>query len=161
MTSYRSGVGGLCPPLFTLHRMHQMQAILTDVHGVCLSRGLNRRRRMQCTPRAVCTGHLVQPLSNDFDQVTKIHREYYKQPTNALKGVGNHVTHDPKNRPLKILIQHFDYRHITKKNISIQWQKLFCILAIYVPCEQIFSFFFQISPSNILDSSRNCMTDPR
>jgi len=35
--------------------------------SVCLSRGLNRRRRVQCTPRAVCGGHSVQPLSNYFD----------------------------------------------------------------------------------------------
>jgi len=40
--------------------MHEMLTIVTDVRGVCLSdclsRGLNRRRRVQCTPRAVCTG---------------------------------------------------------------------------------------------------------
>jgi len=24
---------------------------------------------MQCTPRAMCTGHLVQPLSNYFDHL--------------------------------------------------------------------------------------------
>jgi len=40
--------------------MHEMQTIVTDVCGVCLSvclsRGLNRRRRVRCTPRAVCTG---------------------------------------------------------------------------------------------------------
>jgi len=58
-------------PVFKLHRMHEMQAIATDVRGVCLSvclsrmhqmtqlgftvRG-NRRRRVQCTPRAVCAG---------------------------------------------------------------------------------------------------------
>jgi len=49
---------------FRLRRMHEMQTILTDVRGVCLSvylsvclsRGLNRRRRVQCTPRAVCAG---------------------------------------------------------------------------------------------------------
>jgi len=52
---------------FRLHQMHEMLTILTDVGGVCvclsvslsvcLSRGLNRRRRrVQCTPRAVCAG---------------------------------------------------------------------------------------------------------
>jgi len=46
--------------IITLHRLHEMQTIVTDVRGVCLSaclsRGLNRRRRVQCTPRAVCAG---------------------------------------------------------------------------------------------------------
>jgi len=47
---------------FRLHRMHEMLTILTDVRAVsvslpvCLSRGLNRQRRVQCTPRAVCAG---------------------------------------------------------------------------------------------------------
>jgi len=40
--------------------MHEMQTIVTDVCGVCLSvclsRGSNRRRRVQCTLRAVCAG---------------------------------------------------------------------------------------------------------
>jgi len=40
--------------------MHEMLTILTNVRGVCLSvslpRGLNRRRRVQCTPRAMCVG---------------------------------------------------------------------------------------------------------
>jgi len=37
-----------------------MLTMLIDVRGVCqsvcLSRGLNRRRRVQCTPRGVCAG---------------------------------------------------------------------------------------------------------
>jgi len=36
--------------------MHEMLPIVTDVRGVCLSRGLNRRRCLQCTPRAVYAG---------------------------------------------------------------------------------------------------------
>jgi len=40
--------------------MHEMLTIVTDVRGVCLSvclsSDLNRRRRVQCTPRAVCVG---------------------------------------------------------------------------------------------------------
>jgi len=43
-----------------LHQMQQMLTILTDVCcvclSVCLSRGLNRLRRMQCTPHAMCAG---------------------------------------------------------------------------------------------------------
>jgi len=58
--------------LFSLHRMREMQTIVTDVRGVCLSlsrsvclsRGLNRRRRVQCT-----RGHSVQPLSNYYDHL--------------------------------------------------------------------------------------------
>jgi len=48
--------------VFGMHRMHEMLTILTDVRGVCksvcLSRGLhvNWQRRVQWTPRAVCTG---------------------------------------------------------------------------------------------------------
>jgi len=41
-----------------------IQSLLTDVCSVCLSlclsRSLNRRRCMQCTPRAVCAGHSVR-----------------------------------------------------------------------------------------------------
>jgi len=33
-----------------------IESILTDVRGVCLSRGLNRWRRVHCTRRAVCAG---------------------------------------------------------------------------------------------------------
>jgi len=39
--------------------MHEMLIIITDVYGAC-------RRRMQCTPRAVCAGHSVQPSPNAF-----------------------------------------------------------------------------------------------
>jgi len=46
-----------------LHRVHEMQAILTDVCSVCLSVSLSVsvtqlkwRRHMQCTPRAMCMG---------------------------------------------------------------------------------------------------------
>jgi len=46
--------------IFRLHRMHEILTIVTNVccvcQSVCLSRGLNRRRRMHCTPRAVCAG---------------------------------------------------------------------------------------------------------
>jgi len=54
--------------------MHEMQTILTDVCGVslsdCLSRGLNRLRRMQCKLRAMCMGgHSVQPSSNYLDHL--------------------------------------------------------------------------------------------
>jgi len=53
--------------------MHDVLTILTDVHSVCqsvcLSRGLNQRRRMQCTPRAVCAGHWMQPLSSYSDHL--------------------------------------------------------------------------------------------
>jgi len=42
--------------IIRLHQMHEMLTILTNVHGVCPSRGLNRRRRVQCMPRAVCAG---------------------------------------------------------------------------------------------------------
>jgi len=38
--------------------MHEMLTILTDVQGVCLSRGLNRLQHMQCTLHAVCVGSL-------------------------------------------------------------------------------------------------------
>jgi len=43
---------------FMLHRMHEMQTIVTDVCGVCLS----------CAAQLGFTvlGHLVQPLPNDF-----------------------------------------------------------------------------------------------
>jgi len=57
-------------PHFRRHRMHDMLTIHTDVRGVCpsvcLSRGLNRRRRVQCTPRRVpcARGHSVQPSPN-------------------------------------------------------------------------------------------------
>jgi len=48
--------------------MHEMLTILTDVRSVCLSvrlsRGFNRRRCVQCMPRA--WGHSVQPLLNAF-----------------------------------------------------------------------------------------------
>jgi len=40
--------------------MHEMQTFLTDVRSVrlsvCLSRGLNQRRRMQCMLCAMCVG---------------------------------------------------------------------------------------------------------
>jgi len=38
--------------------MHEMLTILTDIRGVCLSVSLSVtwRRRMQCTPCAVCAG---------------------------------------------------------------------------------------------------------
>jgi len=36
--------------------MHVMLTILTDVHSVCLLRGLNRQQRVLCTPCAVCAG---------------------------------------------------------------------------------------------------------
>jgi len=39
--------------------MHEMLTILTDVRGVCLSRGLNRPRLVQCTSRAVCAASFV------------------------------------------------------------------------------------------------------
>jgi len=54
--------------LFRLHRMHEMQTILTDVCSVCLSVCLSRMhwmtparlycwwRCVQCMPRAVCAG---------------------------------------------------------------------------------------------------------
>jgi len=49
--------------------MHEMLTIATDVHrvcqSVCLSQGLKRRRRVQCTPRA--RGHSVQSSPNAFD----------------------------------------------------------------------------------------------
>jgi len=49
--------------------MHEMQTIVTDVRGVCLSvclsRGLNWWRRVQCAPRAICArGHSVQTSPN-------------------------------------------------------------------------------------------------
>jgi len=44
--------------IIRLHRVYEMQPILTDVRGVCPSHSLNRRRRVvvQCTPRAVSAG---------------------------------------------------------------------------------------------------------
>jgi len=42
--------------IIRLHRMHEMQTILTDGRGVCLSCGFNRQRRVQCTQRTVCAG---------------------------------------------------------------------------------------------------------
>jgi len=66
-----------CLPISRLHRTHEMQTILTDVRGGCLSvclsvrrhsvrlsRGLNRRQHVQCA-----RGHSVQPLSNYFDHL--------------------------------------------------------------------------------------------
>jgi len=56
--------------MIRLHLMHEMLTIVTDVRGVCLSvclwRGLNRRRRVQCTPRSCARGHSVQPSPNAF-----------------------------------------------------------------------------------------------
>jgi len=48
--------------------MHEMLSIFTNVCGVSLSvmRRLNLRRRLQCTPHAVCAGHVVQPSPNAF-----------------------------------------------------------------------------------------------
>jgi len=48
--------------------MHEMLTTFTSVRDVCLSvslsRGLNRRRRMQCTPRAVCAGSFGAAFAN-------------------------------------------------------------------------------------------------
>jgi len=50
--------------------MHAMRTILTDVYdvrqSVCLSRGLNWQRCMQCTLRVIMCSHSVQPLPNAF-----------------------------------------------------------------------------------------------
>jgi len=46
--------------LFKLHRMREMQTIVTDVRGVCLSVCLSRGA---CS---VCEGHSVQPLPSYF-----------------------------------------------------------------------------------------------
>jgi len=50
--------------------MHEMLTILTDVRGVCLSvclsHGLNRRRRVQCRPRAVCAGSFCAAFAKCF-----------------------------------------------------------------------------------------------
>jgi len=47
--------------VFRLHRMHEMQTIVTDVRGVCLSISLSAMWLelsgcVQCVPHAVCTG---------------------------------------------------------------------------------------------------------
>jgi len=53
-------VSGLSVTVIRLHGMHEMLTILADVRriclSVCLSPGLNRCWRVQCTPRAVCAG---------------------------------------------------------------------------------------------------------
>jgi len=59
--------------IFRLYRMREMLTILTDVRGVCLSvclsRGLNRRRRGTIRRVPCAHGHSVQPLSNYFDHL--------------------------------------------------------------------------------------------
>jgi len=56
-----------CWLLFRLHRMHEMQTIVTDVRSVCLSVCLSRswiQQRVQCVQR-----HSVQALPNDWPLV--------------------------------------------------------------------------------------------
>jgi len=53
--------------IFRLHRMHEMLTIVADVcSAVCLSCGLNQRRRVQCTPCAVCTGSFSAAFAKCF-----------------------------------------------------------------------------------------------
>jgi len=57
--------------IFRPHRMHEMLTILTHVRDQ--SRGWNRQRRVQRTPRAVRAGYSVQPLSSHFDHLFTSH----------------------------------------------------------------------------------------
>jgi len=87
MTSKRSAFL-LSVHIFRLHRMHDLQSIVTDVRGVCLSVCLSRMYRMTparlhcaraigggaCSERRVpsARGHWVQPLSNYFGHLLNI-----------------------------------------------------------------------------------------
>jgi len=60
---YDAAFAKLLWPLVIIIRLHQMHETLilpmfavSVCQSVCLSRGLNRRRRVQCTPRAVSAG---------------------------------------------------------------------------------------------------------
>jgi len=46
--------------------MHEMQTIVTDVHGVCLSVSLSVCHAASLLSASLCGGHLVQPLPNHF-----------------------------------------------------------------------------------------------
>jgi len=68
--------------------MHEMLIIVTDVcsvcQSVCLSRGLNWQRWMQCTPRAMCVGSFGAVFAKCFWPLVHISSSF--QPSSLASG---------------------------------------------------------------------------
>jgi len=95
-----------------------------------LSRGLNRRRRVQCTPCA--RGHSVQPLSNAFDHLFQIRLEPICE---VIFLTMRYLYYLPPYRSQIILLLFLEFTSLLFQHITVSSSCYFTFLITHIPLQ--------------------------